>query len=269
MAHEPRGGAPKRHVSSTPPPVTRPILDDPRIGTVLLDRVRIDRPIARGGMSIVYYGEQVRMKRPCAIKVLSPRRGVDHADFARRFQLEASVAARLTHPNTVTIFDYGETDDGTCFIAMEYLQGRSLAEEVKRVGALSPDRAIHIGRQVCRALREAHALGVVHRDLKPGNVLLVRQDDDDDFVKVLDFGLVKDIRRPGGEVDDRMEIGQLVGSPRYMAPEQVRGRPVDARADVYALGATIYTMLTGRPPFDRRTELATMMALSVRTAATR
>ena len=250
-------------VSSTPPPVASPPSrdrdEDPMLGTVLLDRVRIERVIARGGMGKVYYGEQVGMKRPCAIKILDPRlAGADTDDFARRFQLEASTAAKLTHPNVVTIFDYGETLDGSCFIAMEYLEGRSLSDELKKNGSLAPERAIHVTRQVCRALREAHNLGVVHRDMKPANVFLQHKDDDEDFVKVLDFGLVKETSPQDGQ--DHTQIGQIMGSPRYMAPEQVQGKPVDARTDIYSVGAMFYAMLSGRPPFDKATELATMMA---------
>ncbi len=254
-------------VSSTPPPVPNetasrsgpvPQTPDALVGKVLLDRVRILRPIARGGMGKVYLGEQTRMKRRCAVKVLDPRLagGGDAADFTKRFLLEASVAAKLAHPHVVTIFDYGETPDG-CFIAMEYLQGRSLSQELKG-GRLSPERAVHITKQVCRALREAHALGVVHRDIKPGNIYLLKQDDDDDFAKVLDFGLVHDSKST--EIRDHAGADAIMGSPRYMAPEQVQGKEVDGRADVYSLGAVLYAMLTGHPPFERRTELATMMA---------
>ena len=249
-------------VSSTPPPVPAAMRDDddPLLGTVLMDRVRIERAIARGGMGKVYYGEQVRMKRPCAIKILDPRLagGGDAAEFGRRFLLEASVSAKLTHPNVVTIFDYGETEDGRCFIAMEYLEGRTLSEELKKSGPISAERAIHITRQVSRALREAHTLGVVHRDMKPGNVFLLKQDDDDDFVKVLDFGLVKETT-PSDE-QNHTQIGQIMGSPRYMAPEQVQGKAVDGRTDIYSLGVMLYAMLAGRPPFDKATELSTMMA---------
>jgi serine/threonine-protein kinase len=259
----PSAPSPVARASSTPPPVVPAASmrdDDPLIGSVLLERVRIERAIARGGMGKVYYGEQVRMKRPCAIKILDPRLagGGDAAEFARRFQLEASTAAKLTHPNVVTIFDYGETEDGSCFIAMEYLEGRSLSDELKKNGAVGADRAIHITRQVSRALREAHNLGVVHRDMKPGNVFLVKQDDDEDFVKVLDFGLVKETSQ--NDSQDHTQIGQIMGSPRYMAPEQVQGKAVDGRTDIYSLGAMLYTMLAGRPPFDKATELATMMA---------
>jgi serine/threonine-protein kinase len=234
--------------------------DDPLLGTVLLDRVRIERPIARGGMGKVYYGQQVGMNRPCAIKILNPRMsgGADLAEFTRRFLLEASIAAKLTHPNVVTIFDYGETADGSCFIAMEYLEGKSLSDELKAVGRMPAERAIHIVRQVARALREAHALGVVHRDMKPGNVYLVKRDDDDDVVKVLDFGLVKD--NAASEGQDHTQFGQIMGSPRYMAPEQVQGKNVDARTDVYSVGAMLYAMLAGKPPFDRASDLAILMA---------
>lgn len=251
-------------MSETPPPVPSAGAagDDPLVGTVLLERVRIERPIARGGMGKVYYGEQVRMKRPCAIKILDPRMGgeSDIAEFTRRFLLEASIAAKLTHPNVVTIFDYGETADGSCFIAMEYLEGRSLSEELKAVGRMPPERAIHIVRQVARALREAHALGVVHRDMKPGNVYLVKRDDDDDVVKVLDFGLVKDNAAAEAQEQQHTQFGQIMGSPRYMAPEQVQGKAVDGRTDIYSVGAMLYTMLAGRPPFDKASELAILMA---------
>ena len=248
--------------SSTPPPVPNSGgggHDDPLIGTVLLDRVRVERPLARGGMGKVYYGELVRMKRPCAVKVLDPRlaSGGDIAEFTRRFLLEASIAAKLTHPNVVTIFDYGETADGSCFIAMELLEGRSLSDELKALGLLPAERAIHITRQVARALREAHTIGVVHRDMKPGNIYLVTRDDDEDFAKVLDFGLVKETSAPEGE---NTQLGQIMGSPRYMSPEQVQGKAVDGRTDIYSLGVMLYAMLAGRPPFDKATELSTMMA---------
>jgi serine/threonine protein kinase len=261
-------------ISATPPPVPSDHQGfappapgpDPLIGKVLLDRVRIVRPIARGGMGQVYLAEQTRMKRRCAVKVLDPRFGAaEGIDFGRRFLLEASTASKISHPNVVTIFDYGEAPEG-CFIAMEYLEGRSLSEELARGQRLAPERAIHIAQQVARALREAHALGVVHRDVKPGNIFLVKQDDDEDFVKVLDFGLVhegksgappsarsgREAREPAADI--------IMGSPRYMAPEQVQGKEIDARADVYSLGAVLYAMLTGHPPFERRTDLATMMA---------
>jgi serine/threonine-protein kinase len=223
---------------------------------VLLDRVRILRHIASGGMGKVYFGEQTRIHRPCAVKVLDPRLAASDPQFAKRFLLEASVTSKLTHPNAVTIFDYGEDENG-CFIAMEYLEGHTLADALKRSERLPPARAVHIAVQVCRALREAHALGVVHRDMKPANVFLLKRDDDEDFVKVLDFGLVKDAHMDETELDPSARI---MGSPKYMAPEQVQGKAVDPRTDVYSVGATLYAMIAGKPPFVRATDLATMMA---------
>ncbi len=250
--------------SSTPPPV--PLEDapsrvdpDPLVGAVLLGRVRIVRPLARGGMGKVYFGEQTALGRPCAVKVLDPRLAKSEgADFTQRFLMEASVASKIAHPNVVTVFDYGETPDRSCFIAMEYLDGRTLAEELK-AGPLPPGRAMHVARQVCRALREAHALGVVHRDVKPGNVFLIKRDEDEDFVKVLDFGLVGEVQSHDAHEGAGADM-PIMGSPRYMAPEQVQGKASDARTDVYALGCVLYAMLSGRPPFERATELATMMA---------
>ncbi len=249
--------------SSTPPPVPSEgsaAGEDSLVGTVLLDRVRIVRAIARGGMGRVYLGEQTRLQRQCAVKVLDARLAASGGagEFARRFLLEASVAAKLTHPNVVTIFDYGETPDGSCFIAMEYLDGRSVSEELETLGRLPPARAVHIATQVGRALREAHVLGAVHRDIKPGNVFLVTRDDDESFVKVLDFGLVKETK--AADTRESTKAGQIMGSPRYMAPEQIEGKPVDLRADVYSLGAMLYALLAGRPPFDKLSDLATMMA---------
>jgi predicted Ser/Thr protein kinase len=255
--------------SSTPPPVPSDAGSstgggDPLVGSVLLGRVRIVRHLARGGMGKVYVGEQIGLGRPCAVKVLDPRlAAADAGEFTRRFLMEASVASKLTHPNVVTIFDYGETADGSCFIAMEYLDGRTLADDLKSAGRLTPERAVHITRQVCRALHEAHALGVVHRDIKPGNVFLLSRDDDEDFAKVLDFGLVGEAQTQ--EAHDAAREAQqaqapIMGSPKYMAPEQVQGMAVDARTDVYAVGAMLYAMIAGRPPFERASDLATAMA---------
>ena len=247
--------------SMTPPPQPsggEASLADPLVGTTLLGRVKIVAPIGRGGMGRVYLGEQTRLRRRCAVKVLDPalarRAG---ADFSRRFLLEASVVARIAHPHVVTVFEYGETPGGQCFIAMEYLEGRTVADEL-RSGPMAPARAVHVAQQVCKGLQAAHARGVVHGDVKPANLFLVHRDGDRDFVKVLDFGLVRDMQRSdGGDVGAGDAI---LGSPRYMSPEQVQGKEIDARSDVYSTGATLYAMLAGRPPFERRTELATMMA---------
>ena len=232
--------------------------EDPLIGRIIHNRVKIIRTIARGGMGKVYYGEQVSLGRPCAIKILDPHIAqAEGEDFAKRFLLEASVNSKLKHPNVVTIFDYGETEEGMCFIAMEYLEGKTLAQELKDNGRLDPKRALDITRQVARALREAHTLGVVHRDMKPGNVFLAKHDEEGDFAKVLDFGLVKETRATD---EQHTQMGQIMGSPRYMAPEQIQGKEVDGRTDIYSLGAMLFAMIAGRPPFDKPNEMATMMA---------
>jgi serine/threonine-protein kinase len=233
--------------------------EDPLIGRVVNGRVKIISAIARGGMGKVYYGEQVQLGRPCAVKVFDPRAaGADATEFSKRFLLEASISSKLTHPNAITIFDYGQTEDGICYIAMEYLAGLTLGDELRKSGRLEPERAISIAMQIARALREAHSLGVVHRDMKPGNVFLVKGDDNEDFVKVLDFGLVKQTT-PSDE-GIHTQVGQIMGSPKYMAPEQIQGKEVDGRTDIYSLGAVLYTMLTGKPPFDRTNEMAMMLA---------
>jgi serine/threonine protein kinase len=168
--------------------------------------------------------------------------------LSKRFHLEAAVTAKLTHPNTITLYDYGRTSDGIFFIVMEYLNGHTLQDVLRKEGSLAQDRVIHIAQQICRSLGEAHALGVIHRDLKPANVMLLSQRDDHDFAKVLDFGLVKFFagQSPNGEVTDQ---GTFVGSPHYVSPEQARNRQPDQCSDVYSLGVVLYHMLTGHPPF--------------------
>jgi serine/threonine-protein kinase len=208
-------------------------------------------------MGRVYRAVQVPLGRCVALKVLSAALAEQNAtDFHRRFFLEAATAARLSHPNAVTIFDYGRSDDGIYYIAMEYLAGPSLRQVLKADRPLPPQRAVDIALQIARAVGQAHAIGFMHRDIKPANVIVQAGDDGRDFVKVLDFGLAKSA---AGQ-DDLTRTGQFLGSPGYMAPEQIRGRAIDARCDIYALGALLYEMLTGRPPFPRESALQTMMA---------
>jgi len=232
---------------------------DPLVGRVINDRFKVTALIARGGMGRVYRAEQAPLGRVCAIKVLNPAYAAEHdPEFHKRFFLEASVASKLTHPNTVTVFDYGKTDDDIYYMAMEYLEGHTLHRAIREAGHLPEERAAHIARQVCRALREAHSLGAIHRDLKPANIFLVEHGDEADFVKVLDFGLVKNVDEGKGE--DLTKTGLFMGSPKYMSPEQIRGDKVDARTDVYALGIILYEMLTGKVPFDRPTSVNILMA---------
>jgi serine/threonine-protein kinase len=233
---------------------------DALIGQVINDRFRILSAIARGGMGRVYRAEQVPLGRLVAIKTLDPREHGAEADpnFQQRFFLEASVASKLQHPNTVTVFDYGRTADGVFFIAMELVEGRSLLAAIRDAGTLGPARTTHIALQMARSLREAHRLDVIHRDLKPTNVLLTTHGDEEDFVKLLDFGLVKHLESE--EQEELTKAGIFMGSPKYMSPEQIRGERVDARGDIYSLGVCMYEMLTGKVPFDRETTVKILMA---------
>lgn len=221
-----------------------------RLGTTLAGRYRLERVIAKGGMGRVYLATQLPLERQVAIKLLVNQRF--DAEFRKRFFLEASTCARLVHRHIVTVHDYGEADNGELFMAMEYLDGVPLSKMIQRQVRLPSERACKIALQACRALRAAHKTGVVHRDLKPGNVIVLTDEDQDgnDFIKVLDFGLVKAFE--GGavaEVNDLTKSGTWLGSPRYMAPEQIRCQPVDPRTDIYSLGVILFHMLAGRPPF--------------------
>jgi len=219
---------------------------------------QLRQKLGSGGMGEVYLAEHQLLKRPCALKLIKPVAGSDPTALAR-FEREVQSAARLSHPNTIEIYDYGHTDDGTFYYVMEYLPGRSLQDLVHDFGPLPAARAIYLFRQVCAGLTEAHALGLVHRDLKPANIFIAVRGGEPDIAKVLDFGLVKLTRDHGGVelTSDHM----VSGTPLYMAPEQTTGdRAIDARADIYALGAMIYFALTGKPPFTAASAFEVMMA---------
>jgi len=224
---------------------------DPLIGRVLNDRFRILSPLGSGGMGKVYKAVQTPLDRVVALKILNPNFPAEKDPaFKRRFFLEASLTSKLRHPNTVTVIDYGQTEDGIYFIAMEYMEGQTLAEVLAHEKTLPWNRVLDIAQQICRSLREAHKLGVIHRDLKPANVMLLNEADHD-MVKVLDFGLVKSFLATDGQAGDPevTQNGVFLGSPQYMAPEQARN-VADPRSDVYSLGILVYQMLVGRPPFQ-------------------
>ncbi|GAB5549749.1 MAG: hypothetical protein SangKO_095090 [Sandaracinaceae bacterium] len=231
---------------------------DPLVGKVIHDRFRIIAPIARGGMGAVYKAEQAPLGRLVAIKVLSPKHEEDKdPEFRKRFFLEAATVAKLSHPNTVTVFDYGQSEN-LYFIVMELLEGITLKKAMKQAGGMPATRVVHIMKQICRSLREAHRLGVIHRDMKPGNVMLLEQGDEKDYAKVLDFGLVKDVDA-AEEEEDLTQAGVFMGSPKYMSPEQIQGERVDQRSDIYSLGVVMYEMLCARPPFQRDKQVQILM----------
>jgi len=212
--------------------------------------------LGSGGMGEVYRAEHVLLKRPCALKLIKPSNEADATAIAH-FEKEVKATARLTHWNTVEIYDYGHTDDGTFYYVMELLPGMSLDELVEKHGPLPPERVVHLLRQVCGALQEAHAVGLIHRDIKPANIFAAQRGGVFDVAKLLDFGLVKE--KAGGSPEARQ--GSFSGTPQYMSPEQASAyEEVDARADIYSLGAVAYHLLTGKPPFFGKNVLELLAA---------
>lgn len=233
-------------------------------GTVEVHRARefaqyrLGKRLGKGGMGEVYEAQHSLLKRDCAIKVILPGRQFDQATLAK-FQREVQATARLTHPNTVEVFDYGQTLGGTFYYVMELLPGLSLGEIVTRHGPLPSARVCYLLRQVCGALQEAHEAGLVHRDLKPGNLFASQRGGVHDVAKVLDFGLVTSGGVDGAVASDGKRL--MLGTPAFMPPEQgVRGGQVDARSDIYALGATAFYLLTGHCVFDEPTPEAQLLA---------
>jgi serine/threonine-protein kinase len=212
----------------------------------------LERKISEGGMATIHLARHALLKRPTAIKILKKHVATD--EFIHRFEREVQLASQLLHPNTVEIYDFGRTAEGQPYYVMEFLDGVTLAELVQFSGRVPPGRTIHILRQVAAALREAHMQGMIHRDVKPENVMLCRRGEDD-VVKLLDFGLVKNLER--ADTRDITKQLKIIGTPRYMAPERLLNpSDVDASSDIYALGAVGYFLLTGKPLFEGDDSLA-------------
>jgi serine/threonine-protein kinase len=231
------------------PDAAPPIVAESLLG----GRYRLVRPIARGGMAEVWEAHDEILDRAVAVKVLHRHLATD-AVFGERFRREAVAAARLSHPHVVAVFDTG-VDEGLAYIVMELVRGATLRQLLADRGALRPARAVQVAGQVAEALEYAHAQGTIHRDVKPGNVLVT----DEGRVKVTDFGIAKAASTSVDVEADLTQTGAIVGTARYLAPEQVDGGPQDRRTDVYSLGVVLYEMLCGRPPYTADTELAVAM----------
>src|SRR5271154_2018467 len=221
-------------------------MDQSQTPRVFSERYELNHLIARGGMAEVYRAHDRLLDRPVALKVLFPELSIDRT-FVERFRREAQAAANLLHPHIVQVFDWGE-DDGTYFIVMEFIDGRPLSSILRTAGPLHPDRAAEIAADVALALDYAHRHGVVHRDIKPGNVLIT----DEGQVKVTDFGIARAINTE----ESLTQTGAVMGTATYFSPEQAEGIGVDSRSDIYSLGVVLFEMVTGRPPFLGDTPVA-------------
>ncbi len=230
-----------------------------RLGQVISGRYLIKELLGEGGMGAVYLAEHTHMKKRVALKLLHPEM-VDNVEVSARFEREALASAHIEHPNVAAATDFGKTEDGAFFLVLEYVEGTALRDALE-AGPLSVQRVLRIGRQIALALERAHEAGIVHRDLKPENVMLVKKDDEPDFVKVLDFGIAKLLegaasaseaisKRTGGVNQPLTRLGTVLGTPEYMAPEQALGEAVTPAADLYGVGVMLYEMLTGKHPFD-------------------
>jgi hypothetical protein len=220
------------------------VSQDPFVGKVIDGRYEIQQRVGEGGMGVVYKARQISIDRVIALKMLNAQMAQDPT-WVQRFYNEAKACSRLQHPNTIRMFDFGQTQDGRLFMTMEFLDGQTLREAIQE-RPLAPQRVVKILIQCCASLAEAHSIGIIHRDIKPDNVFLLNMAGSPDFVKLLDFSVAKLLE------GDRMktQAGVVFGTPQYMSPEQGRGLPLDARSDLYALGILSYEMLTGGVPFN-------------------
>lgn len=249
----------KTSVRKAVTPKPSPALD--RAGSlsnqVLDARYEVQRKLGEGGMSYVYQARELSTGESVAIKVLSPKLGADHSSV-ERLRREAGLAMRLDHPNVCRILRLGETEDGLIYLVMPYLKGELLSDREVRVGPMSPEVAIPLLVQACAGLFHAHQLHIVHRDLKPENIMLVPGAAGDQAV-VMDFGLAKE-NRAGSGLAKLTATGIILGTPEFMSPEQIRGKALDARSDIYALGIVAFEMFTGKLPFQGRNAQEMMIA---------
>src|SRR5438874_5123272 len=253
--------------SNTPPRPTEapartmrktPLTPANLVGQTLEGRYRMIRKVGEGGMSFVYLAIDVSTRERCAIKVLSASLSED-ANAMARLRREAALGMRLAHPNICHIVRLGETEDGLVYVVMPFVQGEILADRTNRLGQIPLDETVRFVRDMAEGLHLAHQLKIVHRDLKPENVMICRRPQGEEYAVVMDFGLAKE-RRAEGELQKLTATGIILGTPEFMSPEQLRGKTLDARTDIYSLGLLVFEMLTGKLPFQGRTQQEMMIA---------
>ncbi len=220
-------------------------------------RYRIVSQIGHGGMGRIYQVADLQNNRVIALKILHPHL-IDDEDSVKRFEREAKAAMHLRHPNLLTVYDYGISEEGLPFIAMEYLNGEVLQKLLNMDGPLDIKRFLTIFLQTCSALHHAHSNSVIHRDVKPSNIMLIKVDEQSDLAKLVDFGIAKIIRPDGQSAEKLTHTGDVFGSPHYMSPEQCLGSELDMRSDIYSLGCVMYEAISGRRPFEGQNALGTM-----------
>ena len=241
------------------PGAQRPVLNHANMaGQVLDGRYAIVKKVGEGGMSFVYLAHDVSTNERYAIKILSPALSKDENSMAR-LRREAALGIRLAHPNVCNIVRLGETEDGLVYVVMPYVEGEILADLNHKMGVIPLPLAVEWVVQVAKGLNVAHELKIVHRDLKPENIMICARADGTKYAVVMDFGLAKE-RKAGGELEKLTATGIILGTPEFMSPEQLRGKPLDPRTDIYSLALMMYEMLTGKLPFEGRTQQEMMIA---------
>ena len=262
-----KADAPATLGTNTPPRPTEPPLRPARktpltpanlVGQILDGRYRMIRKVGEGGMSFVYLAQDVATQERFAIKVLSPSLSED-ANAMARLRREAALGMRLSHTNVCHIMRLGETEDGLVYVVMPFVEGELLADRTNRLGQIPLEETSRFVRDMCEGLQLAHQLKIVHRDLKPENVMICRRPDGAEYAVVMDFGLAKE-RKAEGELQKLTATGIILGTPEFMSPEQLRGKTLDARTDIYSLSLMVYEMLTGKLPFQGRTQQEMMIA---------